>query len=189
MRASIKHETRNGVLILTDLYKGSPHVSVTNDAQGVIEYAIRNLGLTADMPVILCDVDKKWDQMVHDGTEFLGFKPLNQFEKDKAVLLVQDPDQDSGGDFWNYFKIKDQERRAANREVGPQVLVDNGITSFVIKNLGAHIIIGQPPVANYWPGTGRWSSMRNKNVNGRGAKGLVDWLKKFHPQLLKGERA
>lgn len=101
--------------------------------------------------------------------------------------IFEDDDAESV-EIWRALKLQDQERRAANRETGPLILAEHGV-EFVSKNNGAHLIIGKPAVVNFWPGTQRWTAVRNSSVNGRGAKGLIDWLRKNHPSLLKGEKA
>lgn len=189
MQAKIKHEVINGVMVLTDLTTGTREdgVSIAQDAKAVIEHCIKNLGLKSDMPVVY-DARGRWDQLDHNGKEFLRVIALNRFAKDEAVLLLQDPSFDSGGDFWKIHKIHDQERREKNREVGPQILTQHGI-KFVVKNGGAHIIIGEPAVLHFWPGTQRWIHARVKRINGRGTQGLIDWIKKHQPNLLTGEQA
>lgn len=181
MQAKIKHEVINGVMVLTDLTTGTREdgVSITKDAKAVIEHCIRNLGLKHDMPVVY-DARGRWDQLVHNGMEFVKINSLSRFAKDEAVLLLQDPQYDSGSDFWQFHKIKNQERRAANRETGPELLTQHGI-KFVIKNGGAHIIIGEPALMHFWPGTQRWVHARIKHINGRGTQGLIDWIKKHQP--------
>ena len=56
---------------------------------------------------------------------------------------------------------------------------------FVSKNKGAYLVIGNPSVANFWPQTERWTAARNASMNGRGTQGLIDWITKHHPSLLK----
>ena len=189
MQAKIKHETINGVLVLHDLTTGTRDngVTIAADAQAVIHHCIQNLGLKRDTPVIF-DARGSWDQLLHDGVEFIRINKLSRFAKDEAVLLVQDPSYDSGGDFWKFHKIVNQERRAAHRESGPQILQQHGVKYFEVKNGGAHIIIGQPAVLHFWPGTQRWIHVRVKNINGRGTQKLIDWIKKNQPNLLNGEQ-
>lgn len=191
MQAKIKHEIINGVLVLTDLRTGTREggVSIASDAQAVILHCIEHLGLKRDMPVVF-DARGKWDELKHNGKEFLAINALSRFDKNEAVLLCQDPSFDTGGDFWKFHKIHDQERRAANRESGPQILQQHGI-EFVVKNGGAHIMIGDPVILHYWPGTQRWIHSRIKRINGRGTQKLIDWIKKHHPLLIttQGDQA
>jgi hypothetical protein len=49
-----------------------------------------------------------------------------------------------------------KEKRAFNRERGPEILKEHGV-SFAIKNNGAHLIVQHGgKVVDYWPGTGKF---------------------------------
>lgn len=185
MRAEFTHKWVNDVLVLRDKNKGA--LSITNDAEAVVEHCITVLGAKPQTLIVYRDTRGIYDQLVHDGAKFIDFKSLNTIYENDAVVLLQDPKFDSGGDFWKFHKLHSQQHRAEKREEGPKLLKEYGV-EFVVKNNGAHILIGKPVVANFWPGTGRWTSADNSN-NGQGINGMIAWLKKNHPTILKGKQA
>lgn len=49
-------------------------VSVTNDAEAVVENLIKFSG-AGDKRIFYIDTDRQIDELVHDGTKFVDFKP------------------------------------------------------------------------------------------------------------------
>ena len=65
-----------------------------------------------------------------------------------------------------------QAKRAYNREQGPLILKQHGIT-FESKNDGAHLVVTHNGhVVSYWPGTGKYL-FRGADRKGRGVFNLL----------------
>lgn len=62
-------------------------------------------------------------------------------------------------------------RRALNRESSAKLLRDSGVP-FLSSNNGAHLIVGQPPMFDFWPGTGKWIA-RGGSKKGRGVFNML----------------
>lgn len=78
-----------------------------------------------------------------------------------------------GSWFANESKIK----RASNRETSADILRENGF-AFESKNGGAHLIVsGATIIADFWPGTGKFS-VRGTGKYSRGVFSLLKILKK-----------
>lgn len=76
------------------------------------------------------------------------------------------------GDVFNAMREASKERRARNRQFGPELLRQEGIP-FESRNDGAHLIVGfQGFIYDYWPGTGYWKS-RETGISRRGVRKLI----------------
>lgn len=51
-------------------------MSVTNDAETVVEEVIARYGLNSNDRIIYRDTEGDWDQLTHDGRHFKGFYSL-----------------------------------------------------------------------------------------------------------------
>ena len=57
-------------VFLLDINRG--HISITNDAEWVVEQVIASHG---DRRIIYKDTQGEWDELYHDGTRFIEFRP------------------------------------------------------------------------------------------------------------------
>jgi hypothetical protein len=62
-------------------------------------------------------------------------------------------------------------RRASHRKNSAEILRAHGVP-FELKSGGVHLVIGEPPFADFWPGTGLWIS-RGGRIRGRGVFNLL----------------
>lgn len=76
---------------------------------------------------------------------------------------------------WTDAKVRSQEKRADNRAASKAILEAAGIP-LEVKNNGAHLIVGKPPLIDFWPGTGKWI-VRATQRPGRGVYPLLKLLK------------
>jgi hypothetical protein len=71
------------------------HRSVTNAAEDVVDKILaRWADVRADriggpIPIIYRDSSGRWDQLLHDGRQFTGFRALNAPTEEEAVRLVR----------------------------------------------------------------------------------------------------
>jgi hypothetical protein len=70
-----------------------------------------------------------------------------------------------------FDRAESQQRRKVHRDHAPSVLAMAGIP-FVSKNGAAHLIVGEPPLFDFWPGTGLYRG-RGTSVQGRGIRNLI----------------
>jgi hypothetical protein len=73
-------------------------------------------------------------------------------------------------DYGDVDPEESKRRRASHRKNSAEILRARGIP-FESKNAGAHLIVGDPPVADFWPGTGLW--ILRKGGSGRGVFNLL----------------
>ncbi len=76
------------------------------------------------------------------------------------------------GEVYEALRAGSAIRRASNRASSSTFLRERGVP-FVSKNLGAHLIVGAPPFADFWPGTGLWI----ERASGRKDRGVFRLLK------------
>ena len=88
------------------------------------------------------------------------------------------------GEMWAAQREASQAKRASNREQSARLLASTGIP-FVSRNGGAHLIVGEPPFADFWPGTGKFIE-RGSNRSGRGVKNLLRALRAASARGAKG---
>jgi hypothetical protein len=86
MKASFDHHMRRGVLVLIDRDDG--HMSITNNAEEVVEYCLKHLVPSPTTLIIYRDTDGNYDQLIHDGSRFGGFGPLRETCLNEAVDKV-----------------------------------------------------------------------------------------------------
>jgi len=75
---SIFRRDPNAVLI-TDNNDGA--MSVTNNAEAVVEWLITQFNLGPGTRIIYRDCDGRWDELKHDGSEFTDFGLLTDAER------------------------------------------------------------------------------------------------------------
>ena len=75
-------------------------------------------------------------------------------------------------EFWEEVNIEGKINRAMNTISSTELLKKEGF-DFEVKNLGAHIIIGN---YDFWPSTGRYINRKTKKRN-FGVKNLIKELK------------
>lgn len=81
------------------------------------------------------------------------------------------------GEVFNAMREASKERRAKNRERGPELLREAGIP-FEVYNGGAHLKVGfQGDIYDYWPGTGYWKSSETRSGH-RGVRKLIERIKR-----------
>ena len=73
-RARFSIEVTDSLIMLEDLDQGR---TVTNDADAVIADLAQE-GLLRGRRVIYRDTMGRWDELLHDGTRFTGFRPFTQ---------------------------------------------------------------------------------------------------------------
>jgi hypothetical protein len=74
MRATVIREAViDGVLVLRDLDHG---MSVTNDAEAVVAWALTLPGWDRTSPIVYRDTDGRYDALVHSQGRFVGFLSL-----------------------------------------------------------------------------------------------------------------
>ena len=73
-RARFSIEVTDNLVVLEDLDQGR---TVTNDADPVIADLAQE-GLLRGRRVIYRDTMGRWDELLHDGTRFAGFRPFAQ---------------------------------------------------------------------------------------------------------------
>lgn len=74
MRAAVVREAViRGVLVLRDLDLG---MSVTNDAEAVVLWALTLPGWDQDWPIVYRDTQGQYDALVHADGRFIGFQAL-----------------------------------------------------------------------------------------------------------------
>lgn len=61
---------------------GGPFMSVTNNAEGVVQDVVKKYG---DHPIVYKDSEGKWDQLQHKGGVFSRFRFIGVDNKDEAV--------------------------------------------------------------------------------------------------------
>lgn len=72
--------------------------------------------------------------------------------------------------------VESQERRASNRARSVAMLVVAHVP-FVANSFGVHVIVGAPPLFDFWPGTGLWIR-RSDKLRGRGVRALITAYRK-----------
>lgn len=74
------------VLTIIDLYTDlHPTMSVTNDAEYVVQLAFKTHG---NIPIIYCDTEGNWDELRHNQGSFGCFRPLATRDRDEAIVKV-----------------------------------------------------------------------------------------------------
>lgn len=53
-------------------------MSVTNDAEAVVYELMNKYAFPLDIRIIYKDSDGQWDELLHDGDQFTGFKPYRK---------------------------------------------------------------------------------------------------------------
>lgn len=86
-------------------------------------------------------------------------------------------DHDDAGEMWREYREASQEKRAVNRAISAQMLVDAGI-QFESRNDGAHLIVEGR--YDFWPGTGLWMA-RGEKTKRRGVRQLIARIKGGKP--------
>lgn len=60
------------------VYDEDGPVSVTNDAEAVVEFVLQKNHWNPDVRILYCDTDGQWDELQHDGTKFVSFRIWGQ---------------------------------------------------------------------------------------------------------------
>jgi hypothetical protein len=91
-RSRFTHSLRRGgaVMTIVDRYTdAAPTMTVTNDAENVIQYLHEIGALPPAARVVYRDTDGRWDELRHDGCgTFVGFAPVGAYTVDEAVTAV-----------------------------------------------------------------------------------------------------
>ena len=65
----------NNIVWIVDLCSGAhPSMSITNDAEDVVEDVLRQ---APGHRIVYRDTDGRWDELAHDGKEFTNFVPAD----------------------------------------------------------------------------------------------------------------
>ena len=73
VRASFTSLFDGQKIVIADMHSESnPTMSVTNDAEAVVEYLVKQYG---DHQIICKDTDGQWDELKHNNGIFTGFAP------------------------------------------------------------------------------------------------------------------
>ena len=75
------------------------------------------------------------------------------------------------GEVYAALRAESAIKRATNRTSSAGLLATRGIP-FVTRNEGAHLIVGRPAFADFWPGTGLWIE-RQTGRKDRGVRRLM----------------
>lgn len=81
-RASYRTQVVGDFLLLVDLDLGK---SITNDAENVIADLVRDGALADGKRVLYRDTLGRWDELLHDGMRFTGFRAINGLTGDDAI--------------------------------------------------------------------------------------------------------
>lgn len=80
------------ICTITDLYEYSnPTISVTNDAEFTTHAAWMSAQTKVEfpsIPIIYCDTEGNWDQLLHNEGHFVGFRTLQTKDLDTALILT-----------------------------------------------------------------------------------------------------
>ena len=80
------------------------------------------------------------------------------------------------GETFRAARLASQEKRQQNRENSAEVLKAHGI-NFTSKNGGAHLVVKEKSIIDFWPGTGLWIDREN-SASGRGVFKLIKYINK-----------
>ena len=74
MRALISTQVIPKIVLVTD--DGGPHdMSVTNDAEAVVEFVLGQIcKWNPDVRILYRDTEGYWDELQHDGSKFIGYR-------------------------------------------------------------------------------------------------------------------
>jgi hypothetical protein len=75
------------------------------------------------------------------------------------------------GEMFDGMREESRQRRKSHRDHAPSVLAMAGIP-FLSKNGAAHLIVGEPPLFDFWPGTGLYANKKT-GARGRGLRNLI----------------
>jgi hypothetical protein len=70
-------------LIIRDIGPWDKHLSVTNDAEGVVELLVKSGFLDNNRRLFCYDSEKELDELVVKDEKFAGFAPVSKEEKSK----------------------------------------------------------------------------------------------------------
>lgn len=82
-RHLVRVDGETAILVVDLCDEGSHFMSVTNDADAVVEYLISKFG---SHPIYYKDSMGQWDELKHDGREFTDFAPISPALKTKFNL-------------------------------------------------------------------------------------------------------
>ena len=84
-----EHIEDHNIIAITDQFDPlHPSMSVTNDAEAVIE-ALAHMEDLSNTRVIYCDTDGRWDELrVEDGHRFVGYRPIGVHQLADALKKV-----------------------------------------------------------------------------------------------------
>lgn len=82
-RSDFTLERINDILLVEDLNLGG--LSVTNDAEELINDILYTFGDVDDMTILYRDSMGRWDQMATKNNRFAGFLPVGARDRDAAL--------------------------------------------------------------------------------------------------------
>lgn len=89
-RSAWHHQVIGNVVAIYDDYSGT-EMSVTNDAEQVID-AIVSLGINlTGKRVIYRDTDGRWDEMAIRDNQFSAFRPIGEQSLEAALRKIGEP--------------------------------------------------------------------------------------------------
>lgn len=75
------------IIFISDMNIGG--ISVTNDAEWVVKTLLEKFG---PLEIVYRDSDGQWDELLHDGANFLGFSPYKG--EDPEFTSIEQPDME-----------------------------------------------------------------------------------------------
>jgi hypothetical protein len=84
-------ESTKDYVAISDTGDHTMHTTVTNDAEAVVDDLAHRLmenGVPLPKHIIYLDTDGTWDELLHEGGKFVGFRTLNARRLDSAIQAL-----------------------------------------------------------------------------------------------------
>ena len=79
-----------GVIVIVDLFHADdPTMTVSNDAEAVTAQVLAAAKGSHAVPIVYRDSAGRYDEIVHDGERFVGFRMLGCFDLDSALAQLR----------------------------------------------------------------------------------------------------
>jgi hypothetical protein len=79
------------VVALIDKANEMNTLTITNDAENVVAWLVDNLLLRDGEHLVYCDTDGNWDEILHQGGKFKGWKFLKARTMTDAAIKAVEP--------------------------------------------------------------------------------------------------
>lgn len=78
------------VIVVVDGFRADdPTMTVSNDAEAVTAYVLAAAKGSHAVPIVYRDSAGRFDEIVHDGERFVGFRTLGCFDLDSALAQLR----------------------------------------------------------------------------------------------------